>query len=201
MNSKTILFIKNALLVRGIVSYLQQLVPNQSIEVFEKIIYTSEANRVVLIIDRAILSQQPEFTLNKLRKNYSYCRIILISEKIPPDPLLPYLEECIIFSDSDQIISDKIQKTYTGISDSDNSDGQNSMISGREYEVLRLVALGLTNKEISDELCISTHTVITHRKNITAKLEIKTIAGLAVYAVLNGIISAEEMNIRNIDAR
>ena len=78
-----------------------------------------------------------------------------------------------------------------------SSEEINSIISDREHEVLRLVALGLTNKEISDELHISIHTVISHRKNITAKLGIKTIAGLAVYAVLNGIISAEEMDHKN----
>ena len=201
MHLKTILFIKNTFLVRGIVSYLQQLLPKHTIEVFEKIIYTIEVYQPVIIIDRDLISEQPEFTLNKLKKNYSHCRIILISMKIPPDLLMPYLDECILYSDLEQVVREKILKAYTGISDSENSEGQNSIISDREREVLRLVALGLTNKEISDELCISTHTVITHRKNITAKLGIRTIAGLAVYAVLNGIISAEEMNNKNNDAR
>jgi DNA-binding CsgD family transcriptional regulator len=53
--------------------------------------------------------------------------------------------------------------------------------------------LGLTNKEISEKLFISTHTVITHRKNITAKLGIKTIAGLTMYAAINGIVSRDEI--------
>jgi DNA-binding CsgD family transcriptional regulator len=72
-------------------------------------------------------------------------------------------------------------------------DAQTGLLSEREKEVLRGVALGLTNREISDELHISAHTVITHRKNISGKLGIKTIAGLAVYAVLNGIIASEEI--------
>jgi DNA-binding CsgD family transcriptional regulator len=197
MHLSTIIFINNALLVRGIISYLQQLLPQNKIEVLEKINYTLNVYRPVLIIDRTILSEQPEYTLNKLKKNYSLCRIILISMKIPPDVLMPYLDECILYSDSEQIVSAKIQKVYTGISDSVSSEEINSIISDREHEVLRLVALGLTNKEISDELHISIHTVISHRKNITAKLGIKTIAGLAVYAVLNGIISAEEMDHKN----
>jgi regulator of cell morphogenesis and NO signaling len=66
---------------------------------------------------------------------------------------------------------------------------EKSELSAREREVLVLVARGMMNKEIADSLNISMHTVITHRKNITAKLGIKTIPGLTVYAILNGIIT------------
>jgi DNA-binding CsgD family transcriptional regulator len=65
-----------------------------------------------------------------------------------------------------------------------------SQLSEREIEILKLIALGYTNKEIGDKLFISIHTVITHRKNITSKLGIKTIAGLTVYAILNKIITS-----------
>ncbi|MDR3297284.1 MAG: hemerythrin domain-containing protein [Prevotellaceae bacterium] len=61
-------------------------------------------------------------------------------------------------------------------------------LTDREREVLAQVALGGSNKEIANSLNISLNTVITHRKNITAKLGIKTIPGLTVYAILNGII-------------
>ena len=67
-------------------------------------------------------------------------------------------------------------------------------ISEREKNILRNVALGFTNKEIGEKLFISTHTVITHRKNITHKLGIKTISGLTVYAILNNIIAVEEIS-------
>ena len=66
-------------------------------------------------------------------------------------------------------------------------------LSNREKEILRQVALGKTNKEIADTLFISIHTVITHRKKITARLGIKSIAGLTVYAILNGLVGMEEV--------
>ena len=50
------------------------------------------------------------------------------------------------------------------------------------------VAQGLLNKEIADRHNISINTVITHRKNITRKTGIKTVAGLTVYAILNGYV-------------
>ncbi len=61
-------------------------------------------------------------------------------------------------------------------------------LSAREKEILVCVAKGLLNKEIADELNISIHTVITHRKNITHKTGIKTVAGLTVYALINGLL-------------
>lgn len=61
-------------------------------------------------------------------------------------------------------------------------------LSDREKEILVCVAKGMINKEIADKYCISIHTVISHRKNITHKTGIKTVAGLTVYALLNGLI-------------
>ncbi|MDY2942972.1 MAG: helix-turn-helix transcriptional regulator [Paludibacteraceae bacterium] len=66
-----------------------------------------------------------------------------------------------------------------------NADG---VLSEREREVLVQVAKGLSNKEIADALCLSTHTVITHRKNIAAKLNIHSTAGLTIYAIANGLV-------------
>ena len=61
-------------------------------------------------------------------------------------------------------------------------------LSAREKEILVSVAKGKLNKEIADEFNISIYTVITHRKNITRKTGIKTVAGLTVYALLNNLI-------------
>jgi DNA-binding CsgD family transcriptional regulator len=66
-------------------------------------------------------------------------------------------------------------------------------LTPREKLILNHVALGQTNKEIAATLFISTHTVISHRKNITRKLDIKTVSGLTVYAIINGIIKMEDI--------
>lgn len=66
-------------------------------------------------------------------------------------------------------------------------------LSPREIEVLSMVARGMMNKEIADRLCISLTTVITHRKNITEKLGIKTVSGLTIYAVMHGYIEADSI--------
>ena len=50
------------------------------------------------------------------------------------------------------------------------------------------MAMGMLNKEIADKYNISIYTVISHRKNITRKIGIKTVAGLTVYALMNGLL-------------
>lgn len=66
-------------------------------------------------------------------------------------------------------------------------------LSEREKDVLIQVAKGLSNKEIADVLCISTHTVISHRKNITRKLNIHSTAGLTIYAIVNKLVDLDSL--------
>lgn len=60
-------------------------------------------------------------------------------------------------------------------------------LTGREREVLRGIARGLTNKEIAAELGISHRTVETHRESLMRKLNIKTVAGLTKLALEFGV--------------
>lgn len=69
-----------------------------------------------------------------------------------------------------------------------DSTDQSPELSNREKDVLRQLASGKTNKEIADALCISVHTVISHRKNISTKLGVKSVSGLSLYALMNGLI-------------
>jgi len=73
------------------------------------------------------------------------------------------------------------------------AEESSQLLSERETEVLKLVALGSTNQQIAEKLFISKHTVISHRKNITFKLGIKTVSGLTVYAVLNNLIPKDQI--------
>jgi len=76
-----------------------------------------------------------------------------------------------------------------------DSNSQNELeLSNREKEILKQVALGLTNSKIAEKLFISQHTVVTHRKKITSKLGIKTISGLTVYALLNNLIEIGDVD-------
>ena len=68
-------------------------------------------------------------------------------------------------------------------------------LSQREKEIIRCVVRGLSNKEIAEELFISVHTVITHRRNIARKLEIHSPTLLTVYAIVNKLVDISEVKL------
>lgn len=70
---------------------------------------------------------------------------------------------------------------------------QQSVLSPREESVLVLIARGFINKEIADRLEISLNTVLTHRKNIMAKLGIRSVSGLSLYALMNGYVTQSDV--------
>lgn len=66
-------------------------------------------------------------------------------------------------------------------------------LSDREIEVLRLIAKGYINKEIADRLNVSLPTIVSHRRNITEKLNRKSVSSLTIYAVMHGYVSISEI--------
>ena len=68
-------------------------------------------------------------------------------------------------------------------------------LSEREKEVIIALVQGMSNKEIADHLHISPNTVMTHRRNIAAKLQIHSPAGLTIYAIVNNLVDISSITI------
>jgi two-component system response regulator NreC len=64
-------------------------------------------------------------------------------------------------------------------------------LSEREWQVLRLIALGYTNQQIADRLSLSVKTVETYRARIADKLGLRTRAELVKYALQHGLLDEE----------
>ncbi len=102
-------------------------------------------------------------------------------------PAIRRLEQTVKQSDVTKNISDMVFK---------GTLGQNAeALSDREKEVIVSLVQGMSNKEIADHLCISTNTVITHRRNIARKLQIHSPAGLTIYAIINGLVDISAVKI------
>jgi DNA-binding NarL/FixJ family response regulator len=76
----------------------------------------------------------------------------------------------------------------------DNAKDTDTELTKREIEVLQLITKGYSNKEIADQLFVSTHTIISHRKNISEKTGIKSASGMTMYAILKKIIDVNEID-------
>lgn len=73
------------------------------------------------------------------------------------------------------------------------SDNDQEELSDREKEILISVVKGMSNKEIADHHNISIHTVITHRRNMARKLNIHSISGLTIYAIINKLVDITDI--------
>lgn len=116
--------------------------------------------------------------------------------------LLPYSlykdqPNCLNLGDSEETILAKLNTLITALKEKSQGNHRHELTS-RELEVLKKVALGYTNKEIADQLFISAHTVISHRKNISEKTGIKTISGLTMLALLKKLIDINEIGQENL---
>ncbi len=73
------------------------------------------------------------------------------------------------------------------------SPGRPEPLTGRETEVLRLLARGRSNREISSELFIEEKTVKAHVSSVLRKLDVKSRTQAALHAVRDGVVSLEEL--------
>lgn len=109
--------------------------------------------------------------------------------------LKEYDESFGLFDDVD-LLGTKIAGLLN-VQEEEEEDGQGAL-SQREKEIIRCVVKGMTNKEIAEQLFLSIHTVITHRRNIARKLEIHSVAGLTIYAIVNKLVELKDVKVHNL---
>ena len=142
----------------------------------------------MLIINPALLGL---FSLQQVR-NGSGCRslrCIALLNNLPDESLTNAYDETISIYDTAETIREKLQRL--ALPEGQESDRE--QLSTREKEIIVCVVKGMTNKQIAEKLFISTHTVITHRRNIAAKLQIHSPAGLTIYAIVNRLVELNQI--------
>lgn len=91
------------------------------------------------------------------------------------------------------LMEHEVSKTATPAMNTVAEMPEEEGLSKREKEIVACVAKGMANKEIADALCISIHTVLTHRKNVAKKLQIHSAAGLTIYAIVNKLVELKDI--------
>jgi len=145
----------------------------------------------IIVVNASLIDSDTLSNLMKTDARLVSNKLILLSLFNPGVDLQSAVKGVWLYNQSESKI---IEAVKTLLADYDNNlSNSEDVLSKREQDTLRLIALGLTQKEIADKLFISTHTVVSHRKNITRKLGIKTVSGLTVYAILNNLITMDEI--------
>lgn len=146
----------------------------------------------IIIADTRLVGYQTAQFINTCKEKNTSIAIVALQTNFISQEQLDLFDGTISIEDNIQSIQSKLKTVLSPETEKEGND--NFDLSIREKEVLVAVAKGKTNKEIADELNISIHTVMTHRKNITGKTGIKSISGLTVYALINNLVKQEEVN-------
>lgn len=176
----------------GLISILKKL-SSLNIDIFE-ITNLNNLNLLLLKAKPNILIINPSyigtFSLSALKKETKLPALICVGlqSSFLDSQLTKQFDDIININSSPEYIKDKINK----LSHKESSEIR-SELSGREKEIIVLVVKGMTNKEIANELHLSIHTVITHRRNISNKLQIHSSAGLTIYAIINKLVDINEV--------
>lgn len=151
-------------------------------------------NPDVVIIDPTQIGM---FSLQHIKENLSGSKkFIALQSNLADASALKGYDEFISLYDSAEQIKAKVESVISE-NEQDNSDKQE--LSQREKEIVSCIVKGLTNKQIAETLHLSVHTVMTHRRNISGKLQIHSSAGLAIYAIVNKLVSLDEIkNLKNV---
>ena len=142
-----------------------------------------------IVLMNPVLVQNNIESFNRLKSAMDQTKWIGLVYAYYTPQLLSMFNGVIQISDPTNVILSTVQKYIVSEQLTDTSTQQ--LLSEREIDVLKLLVTGNSNKEIADQLFISAHTVISHRKNISLKTGIKSLSGLTIYAVIQNIISID----------
>lgn len=193
--NKIVIAEPSPIVAAGLLRFFEDLNQIQVVSVVDNIDDLNDKMMVhnpdMLIVNPIMLGYTNNNAFKQINHISPDCICIALVTTYVDKSLLRYFKEIIELSDNKQKVNNKI----FNLLNNDDAASQNESVdlSNRETDVLICVAKGMTNKDISDMLNISVHTVITHRKNIVKKTGIKSVSGLTVYALLNNLVEESEI--------
>ena len=148
----------------------------------------------VIIIDAAIIDANHKI-IQTIKREHPDTALLAFQYQFLSSAAISQFDTVITIDQSDSEIASVIRNAVVK-NQNFSPETRTETLSERETDVLKLLVTGLSGKEIADKLNISVNTVISHRKNISQKTGIKSLAGLTIYAVANKIISMSSLQMQ-----
>lgn len=195
---KILLIMPSKVIARGIEAVLSELGEFRVEGILSDLSHVSEArlrnmDADVILIDPVLADYTSRMNVRSRISEYSSAAVVALKSMPMDEEQLKQYDGAVGLYDDPVAIVRKLRESLSSREESPESEGYD--LSAREKDILVCVAKGMLNKEIADHYNISIHTVITHRKNITRKTGIKTVAGLTVYALLNNLIDSGSIDL------
>lgn len=195
---KILLITPSKVIARGIEAVLSELGEFRVEGILSDLSHVSEArlrnmDADVILIDPVLADYTSRMNVRSRISEYSSAAVVALKSVPMDEEQLKQYDGAVGLYDEPVAIVRKLRESLSSREESPESEGYD--LSAREKDILVCVAKGMLNKEIADHYNISIHTVITHRKNITRKTGIKTVAGLTVYALLNNLIDSGSIDL------
>lgn len=161
------------------------------IDNLSEIINLAEQSKFEIAIINPSQIQNKNKEFSAIKKNNPSILWIGLVYNFFDQQLLSLFDKIVNITDSAILVSKQITD-ITNIENQSPNENEQELLSEREIDVLKQIIKGFSNKEIADNLNISIHTVISHRKNISQKTGIKSQSGLTIYAISNKIILIDD---------
>ena len=195
---KVLLIVPSKIVARGIEAVLSELGEFRVAGILTDLSHASQMrlrniDADVIVLDPVVFDFVSRSSVRSHISEYSDAAVVGLQTIPMDDEQKKQYDALIGLNDDPVLIVRKLRESLD--SRQDNPETEEYDLSAREKEILVCVAKGMLNKEIADACNLSIHTVITHRKNITRKTGIKTVAGLTVYALLNNLIDSSSIDL------
>lgn len=185
----------NTLAVMGLRQMLQNVMPIMTVEAFstfDDLLMHDPDQFVHYFVAQSVVVEHRTFFLDRSHKT------IVTTLALTPQAQLSSFHSLCINQPEEDVVKDLLH-----LEQGAHAGGRNlppmprvlseKVLSDREIEVLSLIAQGMLNKEIADQLHIGLTTVISHRKNIQEKLGLKSVSALTIYAVMHGYVDVNKI--------
>ncbi len=183
------------LLLSGLMAQVKSLSHSQAnvIDATGKDLAEMASRRQISVAIVDMVEQSPDSLQALKEQSQGRLKLVGLYHSALPSTMTAPLDYAISIYDDASTIAEILNRLSRPVETSEDEGDPTRELTPREQEIVKGVVMGLSNKEIASHMDLSVNTVTTHRRNIAAKLRIHSPAGLTIYALMQGLVSLDQV--------